>query len=335
MTTEVVKNTTEVVESEYFTKEDYEAWGGPSVYWDRVAESDGFDIEGIPTTPFSGGLIARNCNLMPENLMVKHYAMLGLHRYNMSEGTSFELDRLIKYNKLQNAVSSYYMTLLAYDPSLRQEETFQVRTDERKVNRLDVTCSISRPRDKKDEVSTEELPTKEPFVPHFYRCAVSDSTLFNGELPDWPSDDALNDTNRFYVLKESEWQATDWIHLYMELLLCANDRASAQRRPDFMSDLQILKVAIETDIGGMKPPNERLKANCANVYITFKGLETVPRIDEIGKHVERKAIVRRVISPGFLTLVGKHWSGKDTEKRSVTLKSGENVRRSRKRYRFG
>ncbi|VVB00846.1 unnamed protein product [Arabis nemorensis] len=319
MATEVEKKTTEVVRSEYFTEEDYEAWGGPA----------GFDIEGIPTTPFSGGLMAYNCNLMPQNLLVKHYAMLGLHRYNMSEGTSFELDRLIKFNKSQNAVSSYYMTLLAYDPSLCQEETFQVRTDERKINRLHVTCSVARPKDKKDEVST-----KGPFVPHFYRCAVSGSSLFNGELPDWPSDDALNDTNRFYMLNSSERQSTDWIHLYLELLLCANDRGSAQVRPDFMTDLQILKVAIETDIGDMKPLNERLKANCANVYITFKGLDTVPLNDEIGEHVERKAIVRRVIGPGFLTLVGKHWSGKNAEKRSVTLMSGEKAQRSRKRYRF-
>ncbi|CAH8253721.1 unnamed protein product [Arabidopsis lyrata] len=61
--------------------------------------------------------------------------------------------------------------------------------------------------------------TKEHFIPHFHGSAVSDG-VFQGPLPDWPSDDAFNhDRNRFYVLKISEWQATDWISLYLELLI--------------------------------------------------------------------------------------------------------------------
>ncbi|KFK36064.1 hypothetical protein AALP_AA4G073200 [Arabis alpina] len=320
---------TEVVELESFTEEDYEAWGGPAVYWGRVAESDGFDMEGIRTTPSNVGLIPCNCDLMTENLLVKHYAKLGLHRYNILEGTRLQLQRLIKYNMLPHGVSSYYMTMVVYNPAAGGQENFQVRVDERKINSLDVTCSIARPKDEIDQVTT-----KKPFMPHFHGCAVPDSDFFDGELPDWPSDEALNDTKRFYVLTSSERQDTDWIYLYLELLICAYDTWSTELIPDFMANLQILKVVIETDIKDAKP-NVRLKANCANVYITFKGLDTVPLIDEIGKHVERKAIVRRVISPGFLTLVGKHWSGKDTEKRSRTLKSEEKARRQRKRYRFG
>ncbi|KFK36065.1 hypothetical protein AALP_AA4G073300 [Arabis alpina] len=305
-----------------------EDWGGPAVYWSRVAKSDGFDIEGIPRTPYTVGLLAYNCASMPEDLMVKHYAMLGLHRYNMLEGTSLKLHTLLKYNRLQNVVSSYFMTLNARNSDDRsRQEIFQVRIDERKINSLDLTCSLARPKDKKDD----EVTTKKPFMAHFHGCAVPDSDLFDGELPDWPSDEALNDTKRFYVLTSSDRQANDWINLYLQLLICANDPMSAQIKPKFMSDLQILKVAIETHIGDAKP-KERLEAKCANVYITFKGLDTIPMIDEIGGEHVRKAIVRRVISPGFLTIVGQHWSGINTKK---SAKNEEKARRQRKRYRFG
>ncbi|VVB00847.1 unnamed protein product [Arabis nemorensis] len=158
------------------------------------------------------------------------------------------------------------------------------------------------------------------------------SAIWN--VPDWPSDDAWNDTKRFYVVKTSEWQESKWIYLYLELLLRANDRWSSRLYKEFLSKARIVKVAIETNIGDVKQSNERLKAKCANIYITFTGLETDPRIDEIGEHVERKAIVRRVISStGSLTLVGKLWSGKDTTKltRKHTPTSGEKGQSSKKR----
>ncbi|VVB00848.1 unnamed protein product [Arabis nemorensis] len=321
MTTEVEKNTTtEVVESKHFTKKDYEAWGGPSVYWSRVAESDGFDIEDVATIPDNIGLVSYDCQKSaryPYPVLVKRYAMLGLHRYNMLEGTRFQLQGLLKLNMLQNCVSSYYMTLNARDSTGRL-----------KPFRLDVTCSIARPRVKKDEVTTEK-----PFVPHFHGYAIPDSKFFDGELPDWPLDEALNDTKRFYVLKELEWKETECINLYLELLICADDRRRMRNKKNFLSNLEIVKVAIETNIEDMKPSNERLKAKCANVYITFKGLKKTPWSEEID--VERKAIIRRVIgSTGSLTLVGKLWSGENTEKRSMTLTSGENAQSSRKRSRF-
>ncbi|KAG5378986.1 hypothetical protein IGI04_026828 [Brassica rapa subsp. trilocularis] len=86
-----------------------------------------------------------------------------------------------------------------------------------------------------------------------------------GELPDWPSDDALKDEKRFYLLKESEWQTNDWISMYLELR-------------DVLSQLEILEVAIETGIEEMEPPNERLEAKSANVYIKFKGMANVDRL---------------------------------------------------------
>ena len=126
-----------------------------------------------------------------------------------------------------NLTSSYYITLLAHDPSL--QKTFQVRVDEREYGSLDLTVAIARPKKDQNEGdlccivlfyfnTSQEYKikshlliknvaciaaetTKEPFVPHFCCSAVSDG-VFQGPLPDWPSEDALrHDRNRFYEVR--------------------------------------------------------------------------------------------------------------------------------------
>ncbi|CAL9216579.1 unnamed protein product, partial [Arabidopsis halleri] len=170
------------------------------------------------------GLVPYYCQRrrrIPYPLLVKCYALLGLHRYNMF---TFNLKTKLKFNKSMNFTSSYYITLLAHDPAatpLALQKTFPVRVDEFFYGSLDLTVSIARP--KRDQ---NEAATKEPFIPHFHGGAVADG-VFKGPLPDWPSDDALNDIKRFYVVKESEWQATDWISLYLKLLVCSSDREIA------------------------------------------------------------------------------------------------------------
>ncbi|CAN7050300.1 unnamed protein product, partial [Brassica rapa subsp. trilocularis] len=61
---------------------------------------------------------------------------------------------------------------------------------------------------------------QEPLIPHFPGDAVDDG-FFKGELPDWPSDDALNDGKRFYLVRLF-WQAN--YLMYLELIICAHDR---------------------------------------------------------------------------------------------------------------
>lgn len=58
-----------------------------------------------------------------------------------------------------------------------------------------------------------------------------------------------------------------------------------------LSKLKILKVWIEATVDEVEPPNARLKAKSALVYITFRLASCGIRED-----IERKAIVRRVIS---------------------------------------
>ncbi|CAH2033755.1 unnamed protein product [Thlaspi arvense] len=301
---------------------------GQRDYWRQVAESDGFDLADISLPSYMcghiTGLLAVDCqSYYSYRVMVQRYAKLGLHRYNMLKGTRFELDSLIKFNKSPSHLASYYMTLLAHDQDpagSTLQKTFQVRVDEKEFRCLDLGCSIARLKDEEPGTVT----TRKPFVPHFHRGAVGDG-IFKGELPDWPSDDDFNDGKRFYMVKDSEWQATDWISMYLELVICANDRSiirvscvyrllPQQQSDEILSKLEIVKVAIETGIEDVEPSNKRLNAKSANVYITFKGLTELrvfKRVFEIGEHVERKAIVRRVIDEhtGNLTLLGKLCGG--------------------------
>ncbi|KAG7598557.1 Protein MS5 [Arabidopsis suecica] len=308
-------------DGEYFTAEEYDRHVGE--YWRAVAESDGFDIEGIDSPVVLTGLLHYDCQKSgrryPEPLLVKRYALLGLHRYNILQGTSFKLATLQKFNKTMNLTSSFYITLLAQDPPL--QKTFQVRVDEQAYHSLDLTVAIARP--KKDQNEAAET-TKEPFIPHFHGGAGADG-VFQGPLPDWPSDDALNDDrNRFYALEKSEWQATGWISLYLELLILANDKGMFGIVQTGLPQVQILEVVIETKGINEKAPDKRLNARRAHVYITFTGLAKSPRLVEIGEHVARKAIIRRVIDDsGDLTLLGKFWS----------LQSGEKAESSQKRPR--
>ncbi|XP_020869992.1 putative UPF0725 protein At1g28500 isoform X3 [Arabidopsis lyrata subsp. lyrata] len=303
---------------EYFTAEEYSRH--VREYWRAVAESDGFDIEEIDSPVVLTGLLSYDCqsgHRYPEPLLVNRYALLGLHLYNILQGTSFELATLQKFNKTMNLTSSYYITLLAQDPPL--QKTFQVRVDERAYHSLDLTVAIARPKKDQNEVST-----KEPFIPHFHGGAVADG-VFQGPLPDWPSDGAFHDDrSRFYALEKSEWQATGWISLYLELLILANDKGMFGIVQTGLPQVQILKVVIQTQEEDEKPPDERLNSRRAHVYITFTGLAKSPRLVEIGEHVARKAIIRRVIDDsGYLTLQGKFWS----------LQSGEKAESSQKRPR--
>ncbi|CAH2033750.1 unnamed protein product [Thlaspi arvense] len=285
-------------------------------YWDQVRQSEGFDVGNVVLPPWMNGmfsgLVPYDCGVnddYPNSDLVKDYGRVGLHRYNLLKGTNFQLSSLIKFNMLSNPVSSYYMTLAAESLDRtggRSSAEFRVRVDEREFGTLDLACSVARIVGEGCTVTTNK-----PFVPHFHQGAVGDG-IFEGELPDWPSD--FSDENRFYVLKESEIWSSEWIRMYMTLVVCGNDRSITNklgRSKKVLLPLKIVEAVIETKTGDVKKtPSERLNALNAHVYITFTGLEE-PRahgqIFEIGKHLKRKAVIRRVVDKDtqYLSLVGK------------------------------
>lgn len=109
----------------------------------------------------------------PYRPLVKRYAKLGLHRYNIKEvffwylnntycvyvitnlfvfqGTNFELDALIKFNMRSVGACSFLITLAARDTVAgRPMQIFQVRVDENRYGLLDATCTTARIKGNKD-----------------------------------------------------------------------------------------------------------------------------------------------------------------------------------------
>lgn len=107
-------------------------------------------------------------------LVVKLYATVGLHRYNMLEvtllypssifislvcrcnnssfsfycqGTNLHLHEIEKYVVVCTIMPvSYYITLIAEDPATSSFVTFQTHVDQRSLGQIDFTCYISRPK---------------------------------------------------------------------------------------------------------------------------------------------------------------------------------------------
>ncbi|KFK42441.1 hypothetical protein AALP_AA2G257000 [Arabis alpina] len=123
-----------------------------------------------------------------------------------------------------------------------------------------------------------------------HQCALD--SMVGGILPDWPSDDdAFNDRDRYK--NGSDLLDDDWIHPYLELAVFTKDRFIYSDE-DLSNKLKIVKVAKETS-----------EAKTSIFYIAFTGMAT-------GEHVERKAIIKRVVNErGFLFLKGHLCKGKE------------------------
>ncbi|CAH2076359.1 unnamed protein product [Thlaspi arvense] len=310
-----------------------------------VLDLFGFDLEGIYAPQGTGVMTSTYCEdkdgfRCPG--IVGLYARLGLHRYNLLEGTNLELTRVIKFNQLIHCLSSYFITLLACDPVRGSNNiVFQVEVDEDKHHCLGLTVSIARPK-RESSISTVESPqeellssiahlfptspsftlevpfptTESPFSPTMQSTNV-DHDEFPSEpshgllpvgddkLPEWPSTHALSDSKRFHLVEESQLRDNDWISISLQLQVCFSahvDQASKFK-------LKIVKVAIESIDKDVEPRN----AKNVFVYITFTGL-TFKRLATHSLHLDRpvyeplehKAVIRRLVDErtGSLSLLG-------------------------------
>ncbi|CAH2038548.1 unnamed protein product, partial [Thlaspi arvense] len=178
----------------------------------------GFDCEGNnPKYPFRA--------------LVKLYAKLGLHRYNLLEFFNM---------KIGGGASSYYITLAGCAPDSDLQQSFQVIVAEERLGLLDVKVSMPRPRGEDED---------------------EDEDVVEVVLPDWPSETDFSDRKRFRMLKESELRSNDWITLYLELALAAHDRTLTDLD---LLELEIVQVAIED----VETP--RKGAKTAVYYISYK-----------------------------------------------------------------
>ncbi|CAH8348740.1 unnamed protein product [Eruca vesicaria subsp. sativa] len=239
------------------------------LFWRKFDETDGFDIEieGAPCY-FGGMSVYKGGADCP--LTAQLYAKVGLHRYNMLQGTNLHLHEIEKYNLVCNIMPvSYYITLLAEDPATSSLVVFQTYIDQRSLGDMDFTCYTSRPKGIKSVLypkqffDAKKLPKK------------------------WPSKEAFADKGRFfYKMQESDWEEHDWIRLYMEIAFFCRDRLLDHN----MSDLRILNVVLETE---ENLPYETVLKSFRNVLVYIRYDQDLGA-DGVCKHM---AIVRRTVEP--------------------------------------
>ncbi|KAG2300789.1 hypothetical protein Bca52824_037261 [Brassica carinata] len=266
-------------------------------------KSKGFDIEGISGT----GLIPFNCEGLstfthPYRPLVNRYAKLGLHRYNMKQGTNFELHALIKFNMVSRGACSFLITLAAGDTVTRGPmQIFQVRVAENRFGLLDATCTIARI--KGETTNGFCLPQSVygiPDCPHMMRLRargeeeVNLASSYSDRLGSPRRRYFKHNSERFCSVDISKLRSNSWIRLYLELTVYTNDRMISD---EDLSKLEIMKVAIETT--NDEPP---LKAKSSVLYIAFKGLAR----NGSGEQLERRAIIKSVFDEqtGSLSLMG-------------------------------
>ncbi|KAF3493572.1 hypothetical protein DY000_02054672 [Brassica cretica] len=115
-------------------------------FWRKVDETDGFDIEIEGAPCYFGGMSVYKGGVDCP-LVARLYAKVGLHRYNMLEGTNLHLREIEKYNLVCIPMPvSYYITLLAEDPATSSYVVFQPKIDQRSLGEMDFSCYISRPK---------------------------------------------------------------------------------------------------------------------------------------------------------------------------------------------
>ncbi|KAL0692417.1 hypothetical protein Bca4012_059597 [Brassica carinata] len=187
---------------------------GQMNYWNQVKESGvksplllltlghGFDVEHISVPQGTCGLMPYDCEneriRYPNRVLVNLYARLGLHRYNLSEGTNLEFHHLKKFNRTMNYISSYRITLVASDPATTSLVNFQVGVSEQAYGRLNLMVFVARPQADRPHGNEVVRPlgfTNDPFKP--------DACDDNG-FPFWPTD--FDDTKRFHLSHVSQLQ---------------------------------------------------------------------------------------------------------------------------------
>ncbi|CAH8356339.1 unnamed protein product [Eruca vesicaria subsp. sativa] len=200
---------------------------------------------------------------------VRLYAKMGLHRYNLLQGTKFKLKGVRKYiETLGSPAATYYITLYAIDQAGGSScQTFQIQVSQMGCNQFMLTCDIARIRGE---------------------CKSAKQTmLLDIRLPEWPPENPFER----YCLGKEELKSNDWIRLYLKLTL-----ATRVRYGDSKIQLEIVNVATD-----LVPPG--LNAKNATFYIRYNDLSKIA----LGEVSDDIAIVRRRFDEdtGCFVLVGQ------------------------------
>ncbi|CAH8354044.1 unnamed protein product [Eruca vesicaria subsp. sativa] len=263
------------------------------LFWRKVDETDGFDIEieGAPCR-FGGMSVHKGGADCP--LVVQLYAKVGLHRYNMLQGTNLHLHEVEKYVLVCTFMPvAYYITLIAQDPATSSFVVFQTQVDQRDLGQMDFSCFTSRPKGIKSDIypkqffDAKKLPEKWPSEEAFADKSRFLYKVGNTLMNDIDNVAALISPSLFASqLQKSDWEEHDWIHLYMEIVFFYRDRWLNHN----MSDLKILDVVLETS---ENLPYETVLKSLRNVTVYIRYDQDLGA-DGVCKHI---AIVRRTVEP--------------------------------------
>ncbi|KAG2284617.1 hypothetical protein Bca52824_055837 [Brassica carinata] len=157
----------------------------------------------------------------PEDIVL--YARLGIHKYNMIQGTNLQLHGIEKYTVYRKVpYSIHYVTAVAKDPAAGGSlVTFQSKFYEEGFHVKRLTCSIARPKPgPHDDQAYSPLTKSEP----------EDKSA----LPEWPGDNAFDDKKHYYVLDLSKLVISK-VAVYSsdENIVVPNERLNARNAHGF------------------------------------------------------------------------------------------------------
>nr|VDC85303.1 unnamed protein product [Brassica rapa] len=230
-------------------------------FMEKVRQCGGFDIEHLmKAKPGLCNFVASETTKdKPAPRYIVLYARLGIHKYNMIQGTNLELHGIEKYNVFHKVpYSIYFVTAVAKDPAAGGSlVTFQTSFYEEVFGVKSLSCFIARPKPGPHEEDNA------------YNLWVQSDDEFEdkSELPEWPGENAFDDKKHYYVVKKSELRENDWIRVYLELAFLT---AHLSIRSLDLSKVVITKVAVYTSDEDMALPNEKLNARNAIFYIKYK-----------------------------------------------------------------
>ncbi|KAG7540982.1 Protein MS5 [Arabidopsis thaliana x Arabidopsis arenosa] len=216
-------------------------------------------------------------------------AMLGLHCYNFQKGTKFKFECWEKFSCDYTCEVCIYLTFQARDPASDCLISFQTLFS-------DGGCGADFTIEWRSLAC--RLKCNERLDDYWDDKALIDE-FYMGDMPKWLSDEALAaDNKKFYVVQEPDFLENDWLYLYSEIAFYAKTDCNLTTSPR----LEVKKVVIETKEEYMTEAREKLKAENAIFYISYKynGDDRAAR----GLAGDHRAIVRKTMDgkPGHMCL---------------------------------
>ncbi|KAG2291996.1 hypothetical protein Bca52824_038665 [Brassica carinata] len=191
---------------------------------------------------------------------IELYGWIGLQCHNLQKGTNFKFNRWEKYGTMMGAYLGCYITLEATDPATGSVFSFQtLLSDFGRRSSLGVRISwVTLASRRSGIVPVDHHWDKDPPAIHDF---------YKSPLPKWFSDEALAcDSKKYYVVPESELHDNDLLQLLMEVAFFSK----ADRCLDAYLPLELNSVVVETFEDYTTEAREKLKANNAIFYLSYK-----------------------------------------------------------------